>query len=40
MLVALVVVLQAVSGFFQWRHCGGEKEQATDLVKNMWQTWC
>ena len=35
-----VVVLWAVSGFFRWRHCRGEKERATGLAKNVRQAWC
>ena len=34
------VVLQAVPGFFRWRCCGGEKERATGLAKNVRQAWC
>ena len=34
------VVLFAVPGFFQWRRCGGGKEWATGLAKNLRQAWC
>ena len=34
------VVLRAVPGFFWWRRCGGGKEWATGLAKNLRQAWC
>ena len=34
------VVLRALRGFFRWRHCGGGKEWATGLAKNLRQAWC
>ena len=34
------VVLQAVPSFFRWRRCGGERERAMGLAKNVRQVWC
>ena len=36
----VVVVLRAVPGFFRWRRCAGEEEQATGLAKNVRHAWC